>query len=168
MTPVRICMLAAAILVGCNSRKPPDVEFRLDVARPTLAPGETLDAQITLANRSNEVFLVCQENWSMPTGLIRLHVFRLDGREAMSRESAHYDYIVSEKENLAAIDPGKVARGNLTIDVRRIFGLDEREYDVEAEYFCPFDGTRSVAGRQVRIVGKAMRSNRVRIRLTPH
>jgi hypothetical protein len=162
-----IVMFFAIIFGGCSSKEIPELKFRLEVPRPTITKGRPLEARITLTNRTDQALLVCRENWSMPTGLIRLHVFQSNGSEVALRETEHYDYAVSEAEHLVTTRPGQSLIGTMSVDVRRSFALVDGEYDLQAEYSCPFDGTRGIEGRQVRVASENLRSNRIRIRLSP-
>jgi hypothetical protein len=180
MTEKRQIYLCVMLLVGLSLRcardgsrsgrsgtigAPDPITVRWETIPTVASLQNELDFRITIENQSQRPLMVCRETWSMPTGLIRWHVFDIHGNEIQVRPTFHADFAVTEDVNLVELTPRQSTSGIIAIKPAESLGLPPGRYAMEAEYYCPFEGERGTPTRRVRIESASHRSNRVWVRL---
>jgi hypothetical protein len=158
----KLVVLLALVVLACRAEQgetgEPDDFGRMQLLL-SVVDQQKGDVRVTIKNLTNRPLVVCRENWALPTGLIRFHIFRAGEEKEVQLSSTAFQGLseVNEKDHLVELPPLGSVSGVMNLQLPSQYGITKGELDVDATYFCPFQGPR--------IERAAHRSNRVHVTL---
>ena len=122
-------------------------------------PGEPIEFEVSIVNRSEQSVAICDPRWTQPRGILSFEVYDGENQEMRVHSTRYPKFGLNRESDLRLLGPGESLSGILDLleyDTEYAFGSDE--YSVLSVYFCPFDGIEEIDGRKLVIAGEVQRS----------
>jgi len=148
-----------------TSPSPLNIQLQVIDSRPFQREGP-IPIMIDFANQGDADIFACMDSNEQQPGLLYFEVLDSEKKAVPLLKRFDTQSPVSERNNLIHLRPGE-HRARL-VDLtygNAVYDFAEGAYYVVGVYKCPFHGTRTLDGKNVRIADQVVRSNPVRFRV---